>query len=79
MNIRSATQQLAGPIGRDIGGADDITQAELLNGFFEFFFHSMQQGNDRLMQTAYVTQKLSPRAKQTILEFAEFCNEEAQK
>jgi hypothetical protein len=76
MNIRSAVAQIANPIGEDIAGHDHLTQASLLNGFFEMFQHLMPDANQREMQIAYVTREMSPKAKKMLIRFAEFCQED---
>jgi hypothetical protein len=73
--ITTAVQQYAKAIGEEIGNSDDITQADLLNGFFEMFDHSIPDRTINETQIAGVTRRLSPRSKKVLIRFAEFCKE----
>ena len=70
-NIRTAVEQLAGPIGKDIGTSDDHTQAAFLNNFCEMLDVSCGRGLDT--QLCWVADKLTERSKRVILRLAAFC------
>jgi hypothetical protein len=76
MSLRTASEKLARAIGEELGMGDDVAQADLLNGFFETFAHSMREPFARDTQVASVTYRLSESSKKLLRRFAEFCEED---
>lgn len=74
--IRSASEQMASAIGEELGAADDHIQADLLNGFFGSFYHSMLHASDRDTQIASVVAKLDQPTRRMMERFADFIHPE---
>jgi len=72
MNVKTAVEQLAGPIGKEIGASDDHTQAALLNGFCEMLEQTCRM-TDINTQLCFISDKLTHRARLVIIQLAEFC------
>jgi hypothetical protein len=71
LSVRTAVEQLAEPIGKEIGMADDHTQAALLNGFAGMMKAAC--GREIETQLCWISDKLSPAAKDVIVRLARFC------
>ena len=69
--VKTSIEKLAGEIGWDIGNSDDITQANLLNGFCKALSNSMDKRN-REGQICYIVNKLDRNAMEVIEEFMGF-------
>lgn len=69
--IKTSIEKISRDIGFDIGSSDDVTQANLLNGFCEAISNSMDQ-HRRSLQLCYVADKLSPKSCEILKELAEF-------
>ncbi len=69
--IKTTVEKLANPIGFEIGVSDDVTQAELLNGFCKGLSNSMDD-SERGTQLCYIVDKLDSKSDKIILELAEF-------
>ena len=73
MTVRSATAQMAKPIGYEIGHTDDVIQADLLNGFFEGLADSMPFESSAFdTQVCCISKKLSEKSKRAIARLHEF-------
>lgn len=70
--IKTSVEKLAKEIGFDIAHSDDIVQSGLLNGLFGELKRSIPDKHLRDMQLCYITNKLSDKTKETILELVEF-------
>jgi len=70
--IKSSVEQLAEPIGFDIGHSSDDVQANFINGFSRAL--AMCQPHQLDMQICYIVDKLSPESKKVILKLTEFIN-----
>lgn len=69
--IKSSIENLSKEIGYDIGMSDDVTQANLLNGFCEALANSMDD-NKLQMQVCYLVDKLSDKSIKVLEEIHEF-------
>lgn len=69
--IKSTVEQMADPIGFEIGMSDDVIQASLINGFSRAFKNSMQE-HQMNNQICAVVQRLDETSMKVILEMAEF-------
>jgi hypothetical protein len=68
--IKTSIENLAEPIGFDIGNSDDIVQSNLFNGIGRAF---KSYNKDALsMQLCYISQKLKPETCEYITGLAEF-------
>ena len=69
--IKSSIEKISNDIGFDIGNSDDVTQANLLNGFCRALANSM---NDHQlgMQLSCISDKLDAKSHKVIKELAEF-------
>lgn len=67
--IKSSVEKLAGDIGFEIGTSDDITQANLLNGFCKGIANSMEKPD---MQLCYIADKLSGKSGDVLKQLVEF-------
>ena len=74
MSILSASEQMARPIGEEIGASNDVAQAALLNGFCEMLNRTCEASR-RDMQIAFFTSKLSPITRSVLVTIAAFCEE----
>ena len=70
--INSSIEKVAGDIGFDIGASDDVTQAELLNGFCKGVHNSMTDDHHRDTQLCYIANKLTPKSKLILSRLNEF-------
>ena len=70
--IKSSIEKLADMIGFDIGTSDDVTQANLLNGFCKGLNNSIQQKQDLSMQLCYIADKLDGKTERILSELVEF-------
>jgi len=69
--IKSTIENMANPIGFEIGTSDDVTQAQLLNGFCKGLSNSMQK-HELDMQLVHIVNKLDTKSCEVILNLAEF-------
>ena len=69
--IKSSIEKLSESIGFDIGMSDDVTQANLLNGFCRALANS-ETPHQLELQMCYVVEKLDSKAEQVIKTLAEF-------
>ena len=69
--IKSTVEQMADPIGFEIGMSDDVIQASLINGLSRAFKNSMQE-HQMNNQICAVVQRLDETSMKVILEMAEF-------
>lgn len=73
MNVRSASQQMAGPIGEELAHADDLVQAELIDAFAReawMAWGSSDLGRD--YQMCAIARHLGPKARWLVKGLAEF-------
>lgn len=75
--IKSTVEKMANPIGFEIGSSDDVTQAELLNGFCRGLDNSIRDSEKFAMQICYIVDKLDKKSEKVLLEIAEFIKEKA--
>ncbi len=69
--IKTSIEKLAEEIGFDIGNSDDVTQANLLNGFCRGLRNSMN--SQKLdMQLSYIVDKLKPEAHKVLRALIDF-------
>jgi len=69
--IKTSIEKLAEEIGFDIGMSDDVTQANLLNGFCKGLSNSMIEAK-RSTQICYIVDKLEKKSDNILQEMAEF-------
>ena len=69
--IKSSIEKLASEIGYDIGMSEDVTQANLLNGFCKALSNSMDSIN-REKQLCYIADKLDDKSENILTEIVEF-------
>ena len=75
MSILTASEQMARPIGEELGASNDVAQAALLNGFCEMLNRTCGPvGRDT--QIAFFTSKLSPTTRRVLVTIAAFCEDE---
>jgi len=69
--IKTSVEKLSEEIGFDIGNSDDVTQANLLNGFCRGLRNSM---NDQKLDTqlSYMVDKLKPEAHKVLKVLVDF-------
>lgn len=72
--IKTSIEELADPIGFDIGNSDNVVQANLLNGFCRGLHNSMLNKSDRETQYSYIVDKLDTKAMSVLSEIVEFIN-----
>ncbi len=70
--IKSSIEKLSETIGFEIGTSDDVTQANLLNGFCKGLANSITQKSDFDMQLCYISDKLDERSDRVLIELVEF-------
>ena len=70
--IKTSIEELAEPIGFDIGNSDNVIQGKLLNGFCRGLYNSMPNKLDREKQYSYIVDKLDAKAMDVLSEIAEF-------
>jgi hypothetical protein len=70
--IKSTIENMANPIGFEIGTSDDRTQAELLNGFCKGLKNSMPDKSNLNMQLCYIADKLDSNTENLLLEIVEY-------
>lgn len=75
--IKSTVEKMANPIGFEIGCSDDVTQAELINGFCRGLDNSIRDSEKFAMQMCYIADKLDKKSEKVLLELAEFIKEKA--
>lgn len=71
--IKSSIEKMANDIGFDIAMSDDVTQANLINGFCRGLSNSMVEHNLQT-QLCYIVDKLDEKSMKIILDLAEFVN-----
>jgi hypothetical protein len=69
--IKSSIEKLSESIGFDIGMSDDVTQANLLNGFSNALANSTTPHQLEL-QLCYVVEKLDSKAEMVLKKMVEF-------
>jgi hypothetical protein len=69
--IRTSIEKLSEEIGFDIGNSDDVTQANLLNGFCQALKHSMNKSHLET-QAVYIAKNLKPEARYVLKLISEF-------
>ena len=70
--LKSSIEKLSETIGFEIGTSDDVTQANLLNGFCKGLANSIIQKRDLDMQLCYIADKLDKESEKVLIELAEF-------
>ena len=70
--IKTSIEELAEPIGFDIGNSDNVVQGNLLNGFCRGLYNSMPDKLYREKQYSYIVDKLDAKAMDVLNEIAEF-------
>ena len=69
---KSTIENMAEPIGFEIGTSDDNIQGKLLNGFCKGLHNSIPQKSNLEMQLCYIADKLDNRSDEIILALADF-------
>jgi hypothetical protein len=69
--IKSSIEKLSETIGFEVGMSDDLTQANLLNGFCKALANSMDE-NKRGNQLCYIADKLDSKSHKVLKELVEF-------
>lgn len=69
--IKTSIENMAEPIGFDIGNSDDITQSNLINGLCNGLANSMSEKNLE-MQICYIVDKLNPNSFKVLRKLNEF-------
>ena len=70
--LKSSIEKLSETVGFEIGTSDDVTQANLLNGFCKGLANSIIQKRDLDMQLCYIADKLDKESEKVLIELAEF-------
>ena len=70
--IKTSIEELADPIGFDIGNSDNVVQANLLNGFCRGLQNSVPAKYRRETQLSYIVEKLDDKAMSVLSEIVEF-------
>ena len=70
--IKSSIEKLSETIGFEIGTSDDITQANLLNGFCKGLSNSIQNKRDLEMQLCFISDKLDEKSAKILIDLVEF-------
>ena len=70
--IKSSIEKLSETIGFEIGTSDDVTQANLLNGFCKGLANSIVQKSDLDMQLCYISDKLDDKSAKVLISLVEF-------
>ena len=70
--IKTSIEELAEPIGFDIGNRDNAVQGKLLNGFCRGLYNSIPNKLDRERQYSYIVDKLDSKAIGVLSEITEF-------
>ena len=70
--LKSSIEKLSETIGFEIGTSDDVTQANLLNGFCKGLANSIIQKRDLDMQLCYIADKLDKESAKVLIGLAEF-------
>ncbi len=70
--IKTSIEELADPIGFDIGNSDNVVQANLLNGFCRGLQSSVPDKYRRETQLSYIVEKLDDKAMSVLSEIVEF-------
>lgn len=70
--IKSSIEKLSETIGFEIGTSDDVTQANLLNGFCRGLANSILQKNDLDMQLCCISEKLDDKTEKVLIQLVEF-------
>lgn len=70
--IKSTIENMADPIGFEIGTSDDNTQGSLLNGFCRGLRNSMPDKHNLETQLCYIADKLDKRSEDVLLGLVEF-------
>ena len=73
MSVRTASEQMAGPIGEELAHADDLAQAELFNAFAQeawMAWGSSDLGRDH--QMCAIVRNLEPKARWLVKGLAGF-------
>jgi len=73
--IKSSIEKLSETIGFEIGTSDDVTQANLLNGFCKGLDNSMIGSQKVETQICYIVDKLDKKTEKILIEIVEFINE----
>ncbi len=74
--IKSTVEKLAPEIGFEIGASDDVTQSNLLKGFFKGLNNSILDKHKLEMQMCFICDKLDNNSKELILILADFIKNE---
>jgi len=69
--IKSSVEKLSETIGFEIGMSDDVTQANLINGFCNGLANSMDS-NKLEMQLCYIANKLDLKSHKVLKELVAF-------
>jgi len=72
MGVKSSIENLAHPIGFEIGASDDICQSNLLNGFCHGLAESIVEKHNLDLQVCYIVNKLDKKTSDVLLKIAEF-------
>lgn len=72
MNIKTSVEILSEVIGFEIGTSDDVTQSNLLNGFFGGLNDSILDDRSLDMQLCYIADKLSDKSIKVLNRLVEF-------
>ena len=72
--IKTSIEKLAEGIGFDIGNSDDVTQANLLNGFCRGIHDSIPDNHKREIQICYLVEKLTIKSQKILHEIIDFIN-----
>ena len=72
--IKTSIERLSEDIGFDIGTSDDVTQANLLNGFCRGLTNSIADNHKLELQICYIVDKLDTKSHKVIKELAAFVN-----
>jgi hypothetical protein len=70
--IKSSIEKLSETIGFEIGTSDDVTQANLLNGFCKGLANSITQKSDLDLQLCYISDKLDEKSAKVLIGLVEF-------
>ena len=70
--IKSTVENMANPIGFEIGSSDDNTQSSLINGFCRGLRNSIPDKSEYNTQLHYIADKLDKKSENVLIDLVEF-------
>jgi len=66
MTVKSSFEKFAETIGFEIGVSDDVTQANLINGFCKGLANSIEDGHKLELQLCFIADKLDAKTAKVL-------------